>query len=513
MRSTLITTGMLQQDNDNTFITLCDLPEEHKNLQNVLAIIENFFTSTQTDGAKSFEELYNILTGTHDGIGMRKGLIPIYIAVVLRKYQKNVVIRNQFSEVGITPSLLNDINESPNDYSVKIEKWSDEKEAYIDMLDELFADYILEADKAKTGYSYLAIAMGRWYLSLPRYTKELKQVYTGYLEDESYSEVDGKKRKFMALLKQPSIGALDLLFSRIPKCFGKEEASVELAREIASAKMFFDQVKLKLEDALIMVLQGIVEPGMHIYISPFEHNAVTRTLHALEATKNVTVHILPYSVETGYDLAATRREFNVNKPNALVISHASNVCGLIAPVGELTALAKEFGCITILDMAQTAGLVPLNVGSDNVDYAVFAGHKTLYGPIGIGGFVKKPEAKPIPILFGGTGIESALQDMPHDAPARYEMGSQNIHAISGLHAALTWFLDNAEEIRTIEEKNHKRLLSILNAYSNITIVGSQRTESALSLKTDACTYAYGYWKEAHIVCARREVEVDTCEFG
>ena len=223
--------------------------------------------------------------------------------------------------------------------------------------------------------------------------------------------------------------------------------------------------------AMTMVLQGIVEPGMHIYISPFEHNAVTRTLHALEATKNVTVHILPYSVETGYDLAATRREFNVNKPNALVISHASNVCGLIAPVGELTALAKEFGCITILDMAQTAGLVPLNVGSDNVDYAVFAGHKTLYGPIGIGGFVKKPEAKPIPILFGGTGIESALQDMPHDAPARYEMGSQNIHAISGLHAALTWFLDNAEEIRTIEEKNHKRLLSILNAYSNITIVG------------------------------------------
>ena len=223
--------------------------------------------------------------------------------------------------------------------------------------------------------------------------------------------------------------------------------------------------------AMNMVLQGIVEPGMHIYISPFEHNAVTRTLHALEATKNVTVHILPYSVETGYDLAATRREFNVNKPNALVISHASNVCGLIAPVGELTALAKEFGCITILDMAQTAGLVPLNVGSDNVDYAVFAGHKTLYGPIGIGGFVKKPEAKPIPILFGGTGIESALQDMPHDAPARYEMGSQNIHAISGLHAALTWFLDNAEEIRTIEEKNHKRLLSILNAYSNITIVG------------------------------------------
>lgn len=233
--------------------------------------------------------------------------------------------------------------------------------------------------------------------------------------------------------------------------------------------------------AMNMVLQGIAEPGMHIYISPFEHNAVTRTLHALEAAKNVTVHILPYSVETGYDLAATRRAFNTNKPNAVVISHASNVCGLIAPVDELTALTKEYGGTTILDMAQTAGLVPLNVGSSNVDYAVFAGHKTLYGPIGIGGFVKKPEAKPIPILFGGTGIESALQDMPHDAPARYEMGSQNIHAISGLHAALAWFLENAGEIRAVEGKNHKRLLSILNTYSNITIVGPKDRSNCIGV--------------------------------
>lgn len=257
MRSTLVTTGMLQQENDNTFIVLDDLPEAHKDLQNVLAIIESFFLSTQTDGAKSFGILYHILTGTHDGISMRKGLIPIYIAAVLRKYQKNVVIRNQFNEVSITPSLLNDINESPNDYSVKIEKWSDEKAKYIDILDRLFADHIFEADRAKTGYSYLAVAMGRWYLSLPRYTKELKQVYTGYLADEAYSEVDGQKRKFMSLLKQPSIGALDLLFSRIPKCFGKEEASVELAKEIASAKRFFDQVKPNLEDALTMDVKKI----------------------------------------------------------------------------------------------------------------------------------------------------------------------------------------------------------------------------------------------------------------
>ena len=233
--------------------------------------------------------------------------------------------------------------------------------------------------------------------------------------------------------------------------------------------------------AMNMVLQGIIVPGMNIYISPFEHNAVTRTLHALEASKNISVHTLPYSIEGGYNLGATRSEFQKHKPDVVVISHASNVCGLIAPVEALTALAKEYDCITVLDMAQTAGLVPLNVGSNNVDYAVFAGHKTLYGPIGIGGFVKKPEANPFPILFGGTGVESALQDMPHDAPARYEMGSQNIHAISGLHAALKWFLDNAEDIRATEEKNHERLLSVLSSHSNITIVGPQDRSSCIGV--------------------------------
>lgn len=223
--------------------------------------------------------------------------------------------------------------------------------------------------------------------------------------------------------------------------------------------------------AMNMVLQGIISPNMNVYMSPFEHNAVTRTLHALEEQMAITISLLPFDLETGYDLEATRSAFNIRKPDVLVLSHASNVCGLIAPIEALTTLAKEYSCVTVLDIAQTAGLVPLNIGSNNIDYAVFAGHKTLYGPIGIGGFVKKLEANPIPILFGGTGVESALQDMPHDTPARYEMGSQNIHAIAGFHAALSWFLDHSDAIRSVEETNHKKLLSILRAHNNITIVG------------------------------------------
>ena len=93
--------------------------------------------------------------------------------------------------------------------------------------------------------------MGRLYLSLPKYTKEIKQLYQGQSAPEQYAPVDGAQRKFLSLLKQPSIGALDLLFTRIPKCFGTEEASSDLVAKIRNAKLFFDQAKTKLEDALI----------------------------------------------------------------------------------------------------------------------------------------------------------------------------------------------------------------------------------------------------------------------
>ena len=234
--------------------------------------------------------------------------------------------------------------------------------------------------------------------------------------------------------------------------------------------------------AMNIILQGIINRSdMNVYISPFEHNAVTRTLHALEKRYGLNVKILPYNIRNGYDLVAAEQEFERTHPDILVISHASNVCGQIAPVEDLTALAKKYGCITVLDLAQTAGLVPLHVGSDNIDYAIFAGHKTLYGPIGIGGFVKKRDIRPEPVLFGGTGTESALQNMPEEGPARYEMGSQNIHAISGLHAALSWFIENADAIRSKEEDNHNRLINILRSYPNITIVGKEERKDCIGV--------------------------------
>lgn len=225
--------------------------------------------------------------------------------------------------------------------------------------------------------------------------------------------------------------------------------------------------------ALNMVIQGLLadEKKKTVYISPFEHNSVTRVLHHFEKRGKICVRRLFVSPDFEYDMEKINAQFAEIPPDIVIVSHASNVIGLVAPVLEIFAAAKKYGAHTVTDMAQTAGLVPLDVASDLVDFAVFAGHKTLYGPFGIGGFAKSRNVALEPVLFGGTGVDSANQDMPENIPGRYEMGSQNICAVAGLHAAAQWFLQNQDEIRAAEEENHRRLLEILRQYDFVKIAG------------------------------------------
>lgn len=133
-----------------------------------------------------------------------------------------------------------------------------------------------------------------------------------------------------------------------------------------------------------MIIQGMIIRGVrNVYISPFEHNAVTRTLHYFERSGVVTVTDLSVSDSLQYDIPRIRYQFEELKPDLIIVSHASNVIGLVAPVEEIFSLGKTYGAVTLVDMAQTAGLVDLNAGLETVDFAVFAGHKTLMGPTGI----------------------------------------------------------------------------------------------------------------------------------
>lgn len=226
--------------------------------------------------------------------------------------------------------------------------------------------------------------------------------------------------------------------------------------------------------ALNIILQGIIKNGAkNIYISPFEHNAVTRTLCAFEKEGAIKIYQLSVTNVLEYDLKKIRYQFDSVKPDAVIVSHTSNTIGLIAPVEDIFACAKKYNALTVVDMAQSAGLVDCNVGLEAFDFAVFAGHKTLYGPTGISGFVMKPDIKLPAVIFGGTGFESANQDMPESIPERFEMGTLNIVGIAGLNASLKWIQEEGiDAIRKKEAENRKRLLALLEQYDFIKLIGN-----------------------------------------
>ena len=235
--------------------------------------------------------------------------------------------------------------------------------------------------------------------------------------------------------------------------------------------------------ALNMILQGLLKQNVkNVYITPFEHNAVTRILHRYEQENGLKVEKLAVSNELQFDLERIRYQFASIKPDLVIMSHVSNVIGLIAPVAEICSLAKEYNGTTGIDMAQSAGLVDLNVGLESIDFAVFAGHKTLYGPTGISGFIMKPGYNLPVVLMGGTGYDSANQNMPNSLPERYEMGTLNISGIAGLNAALSWIQETGiPALYDAEKKNRERLLNLFHQYDFLRIVGNHESSKCVGI--------------------------------
>lgn len=235
--------------------------------------------------------------------------------------------------------------------------------------------------------------------------------------------------------------------------------------------------------ALNIILQGLINAGAkNFYISPFEHNAVTRTLHHFVTQGRISVKQLFVTQRLQYDLERIKYQFDEEKPDVVVISHASNVIGLVAPVEKIFQLAKRYDAKTVLDMSQTAGLVECNVGQESFDFAVFAGHKTLLGPTGISGFAMKPDVDLPPILFGGTGFESANQDMPRSLPERFEMGTMNTSGVAGLNAAIKWIQEQSISSLYLEEQRKREtLLNLLSNYEFINVIGNEPSQKYVGI--------------------------------
>lgn len=232
--------------------------------------------------------------------------------------------------------------------------------------------------------------------------------------------------------------------------------------------------------ALNQVLNGLeVTSDSVIYVSPYEHNAVARTVYQLSVNTGASVEMLPLTADLQIDLEKARYLFSIKKPSVLVLNALSNVTGYILPATELFLMAKEYGAITVLDAAQAAGLLDLDMPGMNADILCFAGHKTLMGPFGVAGFLIKHGVTLKKVLTGGTGSASLDLNMPETAPERYEASSTNVVAIAGLNAALK-DLDIVAHRDTVRELT-EYLLEALNDISSVNIMGAFDSDKTLGI--------------------------------
>lgn len=218
-------------------------------------------------------------------------------------------------------------------------------------------------------------------------------------------------------------------------------------------------------EAMNMIINGIpLIEGDNVYVTPFEHNAVIRTLEA----KKVNIIKMPFNGET-WEVECEKLcdMFALNRPKAVFVSQISNVTGFELEYGIIFAQSIKYNAINVLDAAQGFGIIKIN--PKDVNYVVFAGHKSLYGMFGTGGFIKLKDDILIPTKFGGTGSDSLNPNMPDRCPERYEAGSHDVISIAALSEGAKWILkQNAERyekelseylIRGLE-KNNKIILFV-----------------------------------------------------
>ena len=258
MRSTLIRTGILEDRNGIPQLNL--RPDVVPNIDVLLATIEGFVIETRQAGRLSFGELYNRLLSPEYHIGLRRGLIPIYIAAVLHEYKREVVVSDMTGQLPLNADTLLQLNSKPEQFYISYLDWSPEKENFINILAEAFDDYVVEAEKSINSYDYVVTAMHRWYMSLPKYAKDSKKAPDGGKLRKDYQEM-------MKLFKQ-NVNGNELLFEKLPKAFGLNEFHESLADNITSAKEYYDSYLSKVKKALrdeiknIFVIQDLA-PQVH----------------------------------------------------------------------------------------------------------------------------------------------------------------------------------------------------------------------------------------------------------
>lgn len=224
-------------------------------------------------------------------------------------------------------------------------------------------------------------------------------------------------------------------------------------------------------DALNTALHGVLRPGDRVVTTGLEHNAVARPLHAL-SQRDVDWATLRCEPDGGLDLAELERTLVGAPTRLVVITHASNVTGTIQPVREAAELAHRHGALVLVDAAQTAGVLPIDVVELDVDLLAVTGHKGLLGPTGTGALYVDQRLSLRPSRLGGTGSRSESLEQPRELPDALEAGTVNTVGIAGLGAALQALRDlGAGEPRRRERELTTQLVLGLEEVEGVVVHG------------------------------------------
>lgn len=205
--------------------------------------------------------------------------------------------------------------------------------------------------------------------------------------------------------------------------------------------------------AMNMILKGFLKEGDHVLVSSLEHNAVMRPLTQLQKEKGITFTRIPCNAYGEMELEDIANMIQ-SRTRAMIVTHASNLTGVLHPIQELGAIAHKAGLKLIVDAAQTAGVFPISMKEMQIDALAFTGHKSLLGPQGIGGFLITDEmaAGMSALIAGGTGSRSDTEEVPDFLPDKFEAGTMNLPGIAGLQAGLRYIEKiGYEQIRKREQ--------------------------------------------------------------
>ena len=214
--------------------------------------------------------------------------------------------------------------------------------------------------------------------------------------------------------------------------------------------------------------------NMTVYVSPYEHNAVMRTLEAVRKKTGIQIKLLATDNKGYLDIEEIEYQFMCDEPDFVCINMASNVTGYILPFEKIAHMAKEYVAVVFADAAQAAGNIKINLKETDIDILIFAGHKSLYGLFGVGGFVTNSrifecDKKLNPVIFGGNGEDSLNLDLPETGISKYEVGSLNVPAIGALKYGIDSIETDFNEIRQHEDKMFRYMLEKIEKLDGIII--------------------------------------------